>query len=199
MCRAKKREGDMVRIERVLLILVVACGNQQTTAAAPTASATESAVPVASTAPPTVTASASVTPSATASATPPPAPMKTIGETLANAKTLHVAWRPKLDSNDTKNVEIKTAGAIKQIVDAIGGDQRPLGAGPGYMTTFDLKFVDKDGNPLATVSLFSSATMSDSNKKYGRINVADGTYGGITVAKYADLQQKLAAVGVTLP
>ena len=27
--------------------------------------------------------------------------------------------------------------------------------------------------------------MSDSNKKYGRINVADGTYGGITVAKYA--------------
>jgi hypothetical protein len=69
----------------------------------------------------------------------------------------------------------------------------------GYMTTFDLKFVDKDGNPLATVSLFSSATMSDSNKKYGRINVADGTYGGITVAKYADLQQKLAALGVTLP
>jgi hypothetical protein len=41
--------------------------------------------------------------------------------------------------------------------------------------------------------------MSDSNRKYGRINVADGTYGGITIAKYEDLQKKLKSLGVELP
>ncbi len=180
------------------VMFLIACGNQAAPeATTPTATAQASATaPATASAAPSVTASAA--PSATASATPP-APSKTVGEVLATAKTIKLTWRPKLDSTDAKLVDVTTAATIKAIVDAIGGDQSPQGNGPGYMATFELKFVDQGGNPLATISLYSSATMSDSNKKYGRINVADGTYGGITVAKYADLQKKLKSLGVELP
>ncbi len=67
------------------------------------------------------------------------------------------------------------------------------------MSTFTFRFEDGSGNPLATVILYASATMSDTNKKYGRIDVADGTHGGIAVTKYDDLQKKLKTLGVTLP
>lgn len=182
------------------VMFLIACGNQSAPeATTPTATATATATaPATASAAPSATAEPSATPSATASA-PPPAPSKTVGEVLATAKTIKLAWRPKLDSTDSKTVDITTAASIKAIIDAIGGDQSPQGSGPGYMATFELKFVDQGGNPLATISLYSSATMSDSNKKYGRINVADGTYGGITVAKYADLQKKLKSLGVELP
>jgi hypothetical protein len=189
-----------MRIGWALGCILVACGNGSqsgTTATTPTASAPPTQTVA------TASASASTTPSATAtetaSATPPPAPMPTLQEILANAKEIKLIWRPKLDTNETKNLEIKTAATIKGLLDVIGPDQRPEGNGPGYMSTFDFKFVDKDGNPLATVSLFASPTMSDSNKKYGRINTADGKFGGIVVAKYADLQKKLKALGVDLP
>jgi hypothetical protein len=190
-----------MRITIWSLAFMLACGNQATPAST-TPTATASVAP-----PPTATAStaASSAPSetATASAAPtasaPPTPQKKIGEVLANAKTIHLTWRPKLDSNDAKLLDITTPQAIKQIVEAIGPDQTPQGEGPSYMATFTLKFVDQGQNPLATISLFASTTMSDSNKKYGRINVADGTYGGITVAKYEDLQKKLKPLGVDLP
>jgi hypothetical protein len=187
-----------MRIGWVLGCMVLwGCGNgTQSQPTTPTPSVTQSAAPVVSAAP---SASAVATaPSATAT-TPPPTPMKTLAEVLANAKTIKLSWRPKLDSNETQSIEIKTPATIKAILDTIGPDQRPEGGGPGYMSTFDLRFEDQGGNPLATLSLFASPTMSDSNKKYGRINVADGTYGGITVAKYGDLQTKLKALGVTLP
>jgi hypothetical protein len=178
---------------------MVSCGNQaQQSATAPTASAppAESAAPVASA---SVAPPSSATASASATPTPPPVPTKSLQEILANAKTIKLTFRPKLDSNESKSLDITSPATIKAIVDAIGGAQHPEGGGPGYMPTFDLRFVDKDGNPLATVSLFASETMSDSNKKYGRINVSDGTYGGIVVANYADLQKKLKSLGVELP
>jgi len=187
-----------MRIGWGLLVVVLACGNQQSVAS-PTPSATP---PPTASASPEPSATPSAAPSETASAAPtaPPAPpMKTVQETLASAKSIKVTWRPKLDSNESKGLDVKTPATIKQIVDAIGGEQRPEGPGPGYMSTLELKFIDQGGNPLATVSLFASETMSDSNKKYGRINVADGTYGGITVAKYADLQRALKGLGVALP
>ena len=184
-------------------VMLIACGNSQSQPTTPppseTATATASAT---ATAPPSATASVAETPSATASATataPPPAPMKTLAEILANAKSITLTYKPKMDQPDVKQLDIKSAASIKGILDAVGADQHPEGPGPGYMSTFDFKFFDKDGNPLATFSLFASPTMSDSNKKYARINIADGTFGGVTVAKYEDLQKKLKALGVALP
>jgi len=181
------------------LAVSLACGNQSTqepTPTAPTTSATATSAPTASTASiPSATPSAE--PSATATA--PPAPMKKLSEILATAKSIKLTWRPKLDSNDAKLLDITTAQSLKQIIDAIGADQSPEGPGPSYMATIEMRFLDQGGNPLATISLYASATMSDANKKYGRINVADGTYGGITVAKYEELQKKLKALGVELP
>ncbi len=179
------------------LVLSCACGNPSNQeATTPTATATASA-PVASVASePTASAP---TASATPSATVAPVPQKKLSEILANAKTIKLTWRPKLDSTDAKLLDIATPQSIKQIIDAIGADQSAEGPGPSYMATFELKFIDQGGNPLATISLYASATMSDSNKKYGRINVADGTYGGITIAKYEDLQKKLKTLGVELP
>ena len=185
-------------------VVLIACGNQSQPAtpeaarATATPSATAPATPGAS-ASASATATEAASASASATETPPPAPLKTLAETLATAKSITLTWRPNLDAPDVKQMDINSAASIKAILDAVGPDQRPSGSGPGYMPTFDFKFFDKDGNPLATFSLFSSPTMSDSNKKYARINVADGTYGGVTVAKYEDLQKKLKALGVTLP
>ena len=183
-------------------VMLIACGNQSQPATPSPETSASATAPATATAPPSGTASVAETPSATASATatsPPPAAMKTLAEILANAKSITLTYKPKIDQPDLKQVDIKAAASIKGILDAVGADQRPEGSGPGYMSTFDFKFFDKDGNPLATFSLFASPTMSDSNKKYARINVADGTFGGVTVAKYDDLQKKLKALGVTLP
>jgi len=188
---------------RVLLVAtVVACGNNQeqpktvTPVASETASATASA-PVAST---TASASASATASAAPTETAPPAPTftKPLKDLLADAKTLKLTWREKLDSPDAK-VQTIAAASIKGILDAIGADQVPSGGGPAYMATYSLRFEDAKGNPIATISLYSSATMSDSNKKYGRIDTADGKYAGITVANYDTLQKKLKALSIPLP
>jgi len=187
------------------LVYVIACGNQETppattptatSTAAPSAApaASESAAPAASAAP-----SASAAPAASASAAPAPSITKTLKELVGGAKTIKVAWREKLDSNEAKTVTVNTAATIKGIVDAMGPDQTPGGSTPAYMWTYTFRFEDGQGNPLATVSLFASATMSDSKKKDGRIDVANGTFGGVTVAKYEDLQKRLKAIGITLP
>ena len=123
---------------------------------------------------------------------------KSLKELLADAKTIKLTWREKLDTNEAKTVTIQ-AQSVKGIIDAIGADQTPGGSAPAYMSTYSFRFEDAKGNPIATISLYSSPTMSDSNKKYGRIDTADGKYGGIVVAKYEDLQKKLKALGVTLP
>ena len=186
----------------VLVATVVACGNNQeqpktvTPVASETASATASA-PVAST---TASASASATASAAPTETAPPAPTftKPLKDLLADAKTLKLTWREKLDSPDAK-VQTIAAASIKGILDAIGADQVPSGGGPAYMATYSFRFEDAKGNPIATISLYSSATMSDSNKKYGRFDTADGKYAGITVASYETLQKKLKALSIPLP
>ena len=186
-----------------VFVVVAACGNSSTPATTPSGTGTGTGT---ATATATVTASASAAPAETATAsaaptatTPPPAPMKTLAETLATRQVHHPHVAPQDRHERDQQIDIKTAATIKAIINLVGADQRPGGSGPGYMSTFDFKFFDKDGNPLATISLFASATMSDSNKKYGRINVADETYGGIVVAKYDDLQKKLKALGVELP
>ena len=186
------------------LVCVIACGNQEappattptaTATAAPSAApvASESAAPVASAAP-----SASAAPVASA-APAAPSITKTLKELVGGAKTIKIAWREKLDSNEAKTVTVNTAATIKGILDAVGPDQTPGGSTPAYMWTYTFRFEDAQGNPLATVSLFASATMSDSKKKDGRIDVANGTFGGVTVAKYEDLQKRLKAIGITLP
>ena len=186
-------------------IALLACGNQEQpkTAQPPVASTTPpavtSAAPVASesAAAPTV-ASATPAPSATETAPPAPTFTKSLKEILDGAKTIKLTWREKLDSNEAKVVTIP-AQSIKGIIDAIGAEQTPAGSTPAYMSTFSFRFEDAKGNPIATVSLYSSPTLSDSNKKYGRIDTADGKYAGIVVAKYEDLQKKLKALSVALP
>ena len=109
---------------------------------------------------------ASATASASATPTPPPVPTKSLQEILANAKTIKLTFRPKLDSNESKSLDITSPATIKAIVDAIGGGQHPEGGGPGYMPTFDLRFVDKDGNPARHGEPASRPrTMSDSNRR----------------------------------
>jgi hypothetical protein len=182
---------------------VVACGNNQeqpktaTPAASETAtaSATASAEPVASTAP---IASATASAAPTETAPPPPTFTKPLKDLLADAKTIKLTWREKLDSPDAK-VQTIAAASIKGIVDAFGADQVPSGGGPAYMATYSFRFEDAKGNPIATISLYASATMSDSNKKYGRIDTADGKYAGITVASYETLQKKLKTLTIPLP
>jgi hypothetical protein len=190
---------------RFLLVWVaaIACGNPEEpkTAQPPVAStsppAATSAAPVASESAAPV---ASATPSATASATAPapPAFTKTLKELLADAKVIKLTWREKLDSNEAKTLTIN-AQSLKGILDAIGADQTPGGGAPAYMSTYSFRFEDAKGNPIATISLYASTSMSDSNKKYGRIDTADGKYGGVVVAKYDELQKKLKALGVPLP
>jgi len=189
---------------RVLLVAtVVACGNNQeqpktaAPAASETASAAASTAPVAS-APASATASATASAAPTETAPPAPAFTKPLKDLLADAKTIKLTWREKLDSPDAK-VQTITAASVKAIVDAVGADQVPSGAGPAYMATYSFRFEDGKGNPIATISLYSSATMSDSNKKYGRIDTADGKYAGITVASYDALQKKLKALSIPLP
>jgi hypothetical protein len=187
----------------VSFIALLACGNQEQpkTAEPPTASATP---PAATSAAPVASASASAAPvasaapTATETAPPPPAFTKSLKEILGDAKSIKLTWREKLDSNEAKVVTI-SAQSIKGILDAIGAEQTPAGSTPAYMSTFSFRFEDAKGNPIATVSLYSSPTMSDSNKKYGRIDTADGKYAGIVVAKYEDLQKKLKALSVALP
>jgi len=189
---------------RVLLVAtVVACGNNQeqpktvTPVASETATASASAAPVAST---TASATASTTASAAPTETAPPAPTftKPLKDLLADAKTIKLTWREKLDSNEGK-VQTIAAASIKGIIDAIGADQVPSGGTPAYMATYSFRFEDAKGNPVATISLYASATMSDSNKKYGRIDTADGKYAGITVASYETLQRKLKSLSIPLP
>jgi hypothetical protein len=67
------------------------------------------------------------------------------------------------------------------------------------MSTYSFRFEDAKGNPIATISLYASPTMSDSNKKYARIDTAEGKYAGVVIAKYEDLQKKLKSLNVTLP
>ncbi len=187
----------------VSFIALLACGNQEQPktaeplAASATPPAATSAAPVASESAAPV-ASATAAPSATETAPPPPAFTKSLKEILGDAKSIKLTWREKLDSNEAKVVTIP-AQSIKAIIDAIGAEQTPAGSTPAYMSTFSFRFEDAKGNPIATVSLYASATMSDSNKKYGRIDTADGKYAGIVVAKYEDLQKKLKALSVALP
>ncbi len=191
------------------LFLVAACGNQEappattpmaTTSSAPSAapSATTSAVPEASAAP---SAAASAVPAATASEAPaPPQITQSLNELVANAKSIKLTWREDLSSNEAKTVTIKTPATLKGILDAIGPDQKPSAGTPAYMSTYTFRFEDAQGNPLATVSLYTSANLADSAKKYGRVDVAaTGKFGGITVANYEELQKKLKALGVPLP
>ena len=183
------------------LFVLVACGNQEQPPTQPPPAASSAPAPSAT---PVASASAapvaSATPEPTASATPPaPTITKTLKELVTDAKSIKLTWREKMDSNEAKVVTIHTAATIHGILDAIGADQVPSGSTPAYMSTFSFRFEDAKGNPLATVSLYASTTMSDSNKKYGRIDVADGTYAGITVAKYDELRKKLKSIGVTLP
>jgi len=192
-----------MKLRVLFFATVVACGNNQeqpktvTPVASETASASASAAPVAST-------SASATASATASAAPtettppPPTFTKSLKDLLADAKTIKLTWREKLDSPEAK-IQTIAAASIKGIVDAMGADQVPSGGGPAYMATYSFRFEDAKSNPIATISLYSSATMSDSNKKYGRIDTADGKYAGITVANYETLQKKLKALSIPLP
>src|SRR5215831_15937400 len=149
---------------RLLLVAatVVACGNNQeqpktvTPVASETASATASAAPVAST---TASASASATASAAPTETAPPAPTftKPLKDLVADAKTIKLTWREKLDSPEAK-VQTIAAASVKGIIDAMGGDQVPSGGGPAYMATYSFRFEDAKGNPIATISLYSSAT-----------------------------------------
>ncbi|HEY2367244.1 MAG TPA: hypothetical protein VGH87_12700 [Polyangiaceae bacterium] len=180
---------------------VVACGNQeQPKTATPAASETATAATASAVASDAPSASAVASVSAAPTETAPPAPTftKPLKDLLADAKTLKLTWREKLDSPDAK-VQTITAASMKGIVDAIGADQVPSGGGPAYMATYSFRFEDAKGNPIATISLYSSATMSDSNKKYGRIDTADGKYAGITVATYETLQKKLKALSIPLP
>ncbi len=183
-------------------VCLVGCGNQEPPSAPPPSAsaapapppsaapvASESAAPAASTAP---------TPSATAQ---PPAPAftKTLKDLVGGAKLVKLTWRENLDSNEAKTVTIRTPQTIRAIVDALGADQVPAGTAPAYMSTFTFRFEDAKENPLATVSLYSSPTLPDSAKMFGRIDSADGKFAGVTVAKYDELQKKLKSLGVTLP
>jgi cytoskeletal protein RodZ len=200
-----------MRIRQVVgcLFWLVACGNQEAppaTTPTATASAAPSAAPVESaSAAPAASASAapepSATPAATASAAPaPPAFTETLKELVASAKSIKLTWREDLSSNEAKTVTIKTPATIKAILDAMGPDQKPAGGTPAYMSTYMFRFEDGKGNPIATVSLYSSANLSDAAKKYGRIDMAsNGKFGGVTIANYAELQKKLKAIGVPLP
>jgi len=200
-----------MRIRQVVgcLLWVVACGNQEappattptaTASSAPSAApaATTSAAPEASAAP---SAAASAAPAATtAAAEAPPQLTQSLKELVANAKSIKLTWREDLSSNEAKTVTIKAPATIKAILDAMGPDQKPSGSTPAYMSTYSFRFEDAQGNPLATVSLYSSATLADTAKKYGRVDVsATGKFGGITVEKYEELQKKLKAIGVPLP
>jgi hypothetical protein len=184
----------MTRSTALLLLAAVACGNTEQHATAPTPSAS-AATPSA-----TVSATPTATASATASATAePPQFTKPLKEIVAGAKTIVLVWREKMDSKEGFTVNIKTDAGIKGIVTALGGDQIPQGHGQGMMTTFSFTFQDAAGTRLASVSLYSSATMRDSSKKYGAIDLPNGTSSGIIVSDYADLQKKLKALNVDLP
>ncbi len=137
-------------------------------------------------------------PSASAVVEAPPA-FKPLKEILADAKTINLVWRERTDSNEGKTMTIKTDATIKGLVKAIGADQVPNGGVPGVMTMFGFAFQDAAGTTIATIGLASSTTMSDSNKKYGRIDLPNGKYAGIVVADYADLQKRLKALNVNLP
>ncbi|HSQ63016.1 MAG TPA: hypothetical protein VLM85_07360 [Polyangiaceae bacterium] len=190
------------------LFVLVACGNQEappattptaTASSAPSAApvATTSAAPEASAAP---SAAASAAPSAAAAAEAPPQLTQSLKELVANAKSIKLTWREDLSSNEAKTVTVKAPATIKAILDAMGPDQKPSGSTPAYMSTYSFRFEDAQGNPIATVSLYSSATLADAAKKYGRVDMASGgKFGGITVAKYDELQKKLKAIGVPLP
>ena len=186
----------------VSLLCLVACGNQEQPPAAP--AATASAPPAASSAAAAPSASeapvATAPPEPTASATPPPpAFTKTLKQLVGDAKIIKLTWREKMDTNEAKSVTIRAVPTIRAIVDDLGGDQTPSGTPPAYMSTFTFRFEDAKENPLATVSLYSSDSLSESAKKDGRIDTASGDFAGITVAKYAELQKKLKSLGVTLP
>jgi len=187
----------------VSLFAVLACGNQEQPPSTPPPAASSaapapSAAPAASESAPA--ASAEPAPSATATAPAPPAFTKTLKQLVGDAKIIKLTWRENMDTNEAKTVTIRAAHTIAGILDALGPDQVPSGSTPAYMSTFQFRFEDAKENPLATVSLYASSTMSDANKKYGRIDVsADGAYAGVTVAKYDELQKKLKGIGVTLP
>ncbi len=185
----------------VALVATIACGNaEEPKTAQPPAASTSAPVASATSAAPVASESAAPVVSAapSASAPAPPAFTKTLKELLADAKVIKLTWREKLDSNEAKTVTIP-AQSLKGIIDAVGADQTPGGSAPAYMSTYSFRFEDAKGNPIATISLYASASLSDSNKKYGRIDTADGKYGGIVVAKYDELQKKLKALGVALP
>lgn len=199
-----------MRIRQVVgcLLWVVACGNQEappattptaTASSAPSAApvATTSAAPEASAGP---SAAASAAPSAATAAEAPPQLTQSLKELVATAKSVKLTWREDLSSNEAKTVVIKAPATIKAILDAMGPDQKPSGSTPAYMSTYSFRFEDAQGNPIATVSLYSSASLADAAKKYGRIDMASGgKFGGITVEKYDELQKKLKAIGVPLP
>jgi len=190
-----------MRITSFLLVSLIACGNSEKPPAEP-APAASSAAPAPSTAPvasDSAAPAASATPAPSASVAPPPAFTKTLKQLVGDAKIIKLTWREKMDSNEAKVVTIRTAATIKAILDAMGPDQVPSGSSPAYMSTFQFRFEDAKENPIATVSLYASDNMADENKKYGRIDTADGTYAGLTVAKYDELQKKLKSIGVKLP
>jgi hypothetical protein len=192
-------EGVLMRFSVVLFGLVIACGSSSTTPQSPTPSTTASAPAASASAAPVASASASASavPSATAEVEPPP--LKPLKEILANAKTIKLVWQERIDTNQGMTIDIKTDAAVKGILAAIGADQSPQGGVPGTMITFAFTFQDAAGNRIATVSLGASATMSDSNKKYGRIDLPDGTHAGVVVADYAGLQKRLKTLNVNLP
>jgi len=188
-----------MRFHYALLGLIIGCGNQtEPQSPAPTSSTTPAA---STTAPPMISASASAsaTPSATAVVEAPPPQLKPLKELLANAKSIKLVWQERIDTNLGNTIDIKTDATIKGIMSAIGADQSPQGGVPGFMITFSFTFQDAAGAKVATIGLGASTTMSDSNKKYGRIDLPDGTYAGIVVADYAGLQKRLKALNVNLP
>jgi len=186
----------------VSLLCFAACGNREQPPAAP--ATTASSPPAASSAAPAPSASeapvATAPPEPTATATPPPpAFTKTLKQIVGDAKIIKLTWREKMDTNEAKSVTIRAAPTIRAIIDDLGADQTPTGTPPAYMSTFTFRFEDAKENPLATVSLYSSDSLSDSAKKDGRLDTASGDFAGITVAKYDELQKKLKSLGVTLP
>ncbi len=189
----------MMRLRFLLSGLIIACGNQ-TEPQSPPPTTTASAPSASASAPPVASASASAASSARAVVeAPPPPQLKPLKELLANAKTIKLVWQERIDTNQGNTIDIKTDSAVKGIIGAIGADQSPQGGVPGFMITFNFTFQDAKGDKVATIGLGASATMSDSNKKYGRIDLPDGTYAGIVVADYPGLQKRLKALNVNLP
>jgi hypothetical protein len=192
--RTLNREGIMRHVIWCA-VLLFACGQPEQKAVTPTG---ESVSATASSPPPAAEASAA--PSASvAVVVAPVAPMKPLKELVAGAKNIKLVWIEDTSSNKGVVINIKTDATIRGLVTAIGGDQSPQGDVPGFMTTFAFTFEDADGKALATVGLCASATMGESMKKYGRLDLGNGTHAGIVVKDYADLQKKLKALGANLP